>query len=199
MSVGEMRAIEELRAHFRRLYLPEFEVNFTEDLPDAKTYDSTLLCLGGPDTSPIAAQTWSAAPTSFKWGEHERHDVSIHDSTSKYPVLKPEGWQDARGRRGLAVRGGSRGQGAVTRDYGLVVKMPNPFAQRQPERGALLFAGCLGYGTWGAVRFSITETFTQHPLVLAEDAVECLLAVDVLGDAPQRIEVMDVRPLAIEP
>lgn len=178
MSVAEAKAIGELRAHFRSLYLPDFEVSFGDELPRGRTFDDTLLCIGGPDTSAISARLWRSAPTTYAWGDTERHEIGLRDTaTDEY--LTPDGF----------------GRGDVTHDYGLIVKMPNPFAQPEAGRWALLFAGCLGYGTWAAVRFALRKSFVTDPRVVATDSLECLLSVDVEAGAIQHTEIVEVRPL----
>ena len=177
MSVAESKAIDELRAHFRSLYLPAFAVSFGDELPRGRTFDDTLLCLGGPDTSAISARLWRTASTSFAFGDPDRHEIAIHDVST--------------GDRYSPVGFG----GEVTRDYGLIVKMPNPFSQPDAECWALLFAGCLGYGTWGAVRFAVGKAFATDPVVGGSDAIECLVSVDVEVGAPQKIQLLEVRQL----
>lgn len=181
MSVAESKAIEELRAHFRSLYLAPFSVTYGDELPRGRTFDDTVVCLGGPDTSAISARMWRCASTSFVWGDSARHEIVLRDVKTGDEYL-PDGFRD----------------GEVTRDYGLIVKMRNPFAQQDANRWALLFAGCLGYGTLGAVRCAIGKAFAEHPLVAGSDAVECLVAVDVDVGAPQRVRLVEVRPLEPE-
>lgn len=178
MSTAEARAIDELRTHLRSLYLPDFTVSFGDELPRGRTLGGTLLCFGGPDTSVVAARAWRSACTSFVWGDPELHELSIRDEKSG-GSFGPEGF----------------GLGEVTRDYALVVKTPNPFAQPESGASALLFAGCLGYGTWAALRFAISDEFVTDSRIIGSDAMECLLAVDVVAGAPQRIELLEVRQL----
>jgi hypothetical protein len=178
MSTEEAKAIDELRAHFRSLYLKQFQVTFADEIPRGRVLDGTLLLLGGPDTSPLSLRTWRSVPTTFVWGDPERHDISIHDKQTGTHYV-PAGFR----------------RGEVTRDWALVVRMPNPFAQPEANRWVLLFAGCLGYGTLAAVRFATSPAFVAHPFVAKAESFECLLSVEVVSGAPQRIELVEARRL----
>jgi hypothetical protein len=182
MGIGEAKAIDELREYFRSLYLsPNFNVSFVNELPHGGTREGTLLCLGGPDTSlgseGIIADLWRRATTSFVWGDPAQHDITIYDRESG-EHFAPEGFPEN-----------------VTRDYALIVKMPNPYAQPDTGHWVILFAGCLGYGTWGAVRFATTDAFVKDPRIAEADSVECLLSVEVAAGAPRQTQLICVRPL----
>jgi hypothetical protein len=55
-------------------------------------------------------------------------------------------------------------------------------------------------GTWGALQFALGKEFAKHPLVRAKNqAIECLLSVNVVGRAAHRTKFVDVRRLPIAP
>lgn len=182
IGVGDAKAVEVLRGYFRKLYLPSgFRVRYVDELPSGKSYDGTFLCLGGPNASPqgqgIIADLWRQAPTSFSWGDPARQDLTIYDRESG-EHFHPHGFP-----------------GTVTRDYALIVRMLNPFAQPGASEYALLFAGCLGFGTWGAARFATTDAFLEDPRVARTEEFECLLSIDVANRSPGRTELVAFRRL----
>lgn len=184
IGVGDEKAVDLLREHFRTLHLSSnFPVRYVDELPTGNSYDGTFLCLGGPDASPqgegLIADLWREAPTSFTWGDPTRHDNTIYDRESSQQ-FRPHGFP-----------------GTITRDYALIVKMPNPFSQPGSEDYALLFAGCFGFGTWGAARFATTAAFLKDHRVEGADAFECLLSIDVANRSPARTELLAFRELSL--
>jgi hypothetical protein len=182
VGVGDAKAVDVLREHFHTLYLSSnFPVRYVDELASGKSYDGTFLCLGGPNASPqgqgIIADLWRKAPTSFTWGDPTRGDITIYDRESG-EQFRPQGFP-----------------GTVTRDYALIVRMPNPFSQPGSGGHALLFAGCLGFGTWGAARFATTTAFLKDRRVARTDAFECLLSIDVANRSPARTKLLTFRQL----
>lgn len=50
----------------------------------------------------------------------------------------------------------------VTKDFGLIIKMPNPFSTSKPNNSTIfLFAGCHTYGTIAAAKY-FTETYIEE-------------------------------------
>lgn len=134
MGVGDAKAIDELREYFRSLHLMPFTVQFVDEVPKGQTHDGTLLCIGGPDTSlsngefRITADLWRLAQTSFRWGNSAAHDIRLVDSNSGM-CFAPDGFPTA-----------------VTRDYALIVRMPNPYAQQDAGGWAFFLRGASGMG-----------------------------------------------------
>jgi hypothetical protein len=184
MGIGDAKAADVLRRQFRKLHLREFPLSYANEIPPGQTYTGTLLCVGGPDTGPTILEAWKRARTSFEWVDPERHDLRIRDKNN--PSIKP--YEPGYGLNWA-------GHTEVVRDYGLIVRAPNPFAQKGDNDWILLFAGCFGYGTLAAVKYAVTEDFVTQELVHKGHPVECLLSVDVVGGAPQRSELLDIRPL----
>jgi len=179
IGIGDEKAVDLLREHFRTLHLSSnFPVRYVDELPPGISYDGTFLCLGGPDASPegkgIIADLWREAPTSFTWED----GPAIYDRESSQR-FRPQGFP-----------------GPVTRDYALIVKMPNPFSQPEAKEYALLFAGCLGFGTWGAARFATKAEFLKDFRVENTDAFECLLSIDVANRSPVRTKLLSFRELS---
>lgn len=184
IGVGDEKAVDLFREHFHTLHLSSnFQVRYVDELPSGNSYDGTFVCLGGPDASPngqgVIADLWRAAPTSFTWGDPAEHDITIYDRESS-EQFRPHDFP-----------------GKVTRDYALIVRMPNPFSQSGAEEHALLFAGCLGFGTWGAARFATTAAFLKDRRVENTDAFECLLSIDVANRSPVRTELVAFRELSL--
>lgn len=185
IGVGDAKAADVLRGYFRKLYLPSnFPVVYVDEIPSGEVYDGTFLCLGGPNASPggkgLIADLWRVAPTSYSWGDPARGNITILDRNSGDSYF-PHGFP-----------------GVVTRDYALIVRMLNPFSQSGAKDYALLFAGCLGFGTWGAARFATTPEFLKDPRVVGIEEFECLVSVDVANHSPVRIKPVAIRQLQCE-
>lgn len=183
IGVGDAKALEELGEYFRSARLPPFQVKFVDEIPRGQAPGGTLLCIGGPDTSlsdgefRLISDLWRRAPTSFSWGDSSQHELAIRDTRSG-DYFEPAGFPNE-----------------VTRDYALIVRTPNPYSQRETRDWVLLFAGCVGYGTWGAVQFATTPAFIEDARLAGADSFECLVAVEVANGAPGQIELVDVRRL----
>lgn len=185
IGVGDAKAVDVLRAYFRKVHLPSsFSVAYVDEIPSGGGYDGTFLCLGGPNASPggegLIADLWQQAPTSFSWGDPSGRDITIYDRVSGKQIV-PSGFP-----------------GTVTRDYALIVRMLNPFSQSGAKDYALLFAGCLGFGTWGAARFATTPAFLKDPRVARTEEFECLVSIDVANRSPVRMELVAFRQLQRE-
>lgn len=182
MGIGDAKALDELRMHFRTLHLPaDFPARFVDEVPSGATLDENYLCIGGPDTSPggegLIADLWRRSQASYEWGRSAEGVARISDGRSGR-------WFEAQGL-----------PGDLTEDYALIVRMRNPYCQPDAKRWVLLFAGCSGFGTWGALRFSTTSEFVKNHLVASDDAFECLISVEVVNRAPGKLSALDVRTL----
>lgn len=186
IGIGDAKALDELRMHFRTLHLPsDFPARFVDEVSSGVTLDENYLCIGGPDTSPggqgLIADLWRRSQTSYEWGRSAEGWAGIYDGGSGK-------WFETKGSAG-----------DLTDDYALIVRMRNPYCQPGANRWALLFAGCSGFGTWGALRFSTTSEFVKNHLVASDDAFECLVSVEVANRAPGKVSLLDVRTLEQQP
>lgn len=182
IGIGDAKALDELRMHFRTLHLPsDFPAQFVDEVSSGATLDGSYLCIGGPDTSPggrgLIADLWRRSQTSYEWRRTAEGYPELYDSRSG-KEFEPQ-----------------RPGGDLTEDYALIVKMHNPYCQPDAKRWVLLFAGCLGFGTWGALRFSTTSEFVKNHLVASNDAFECLVSVEVANRAPGKVSLLEVRAL----
>jgi hypothetical protein len=78
-------------------------------------------------------------------------------------------------------------------DYPRAIRARNPFSN---GKYALYIAGCFGYGTWAGSRFVLSEEFLSNPLVKSGEPFECIIKTEVFYDAPQTIELLEIRKLA---
>jgi hypothetical protein len=185
IGVGDAKAVDVLRAYFRKVHLPSgFSTAYVDEIPSGGGYEGTFLCLGGPNASPggkgLIADLWQQAPTSFEWGDPSERDITIYDRLSGKEIF-PSGFP-----------------GPVTRDHALIVRMLNPFSQSGAKDYALLFAGCLGFGTWGATRFATTPEFLKDQRVARTEEFECLVSIDVANRSPVQMKLEAFRQLRRE-
>jgi hypothetical protein len=186
VGLGDAKALDELRMHFRTLHLPsDFPARFVDEVSSGATPDGNYLCIGGPDTSPdgdgLIADLWRRSRTSYAWARSAEGIPGIYD-----------------GRSGERFEAQELG-GYLTEDYALIVRMRNPYCQPGAKRWVLLFAGCSGFGTWGALRFSTTSEFLEDHLVASDGDFECLVSVEVANRAPGKVSLLDARALEQQP
>jgi hypothetical protein len=181
MGIGDAKAVDVLRTYFAKLRVRAgFDVSFVDEVLEGKTPDKSMVCIAGPDTSPpgavgptLIADLWARAPTSYFW-------------------LSPFAIGDERDTSGAVMGPYPRPTVDIRQDYALIVKMPSPY---WPGRTVLLFAGCTGYGTWGAVQFATQPGFIKDKRIRKFNAFECLVTVDVFNRAPSETKIVDVREL----
>jgi hypothetical protein len=177
LSLGEAKAIEALREHFRRLYLGDVTPVFADNLR-GEMLNTTMLVLGGPDMNWISRELWERVTTRWSFADPARHNVAIVDDRSE-SVIVP--------RRGPA--------GEMVEDHGLILKVRNPFGPRGGGKSVMVFAGCFGYGTLGAVQFAVTSEFSDHEVVRTHDELECLISVPILNGVGQEPELRFIQGL----
>ncbi len=176
LSIAHAEAIEELRAYFKALHLPEFRVLYSDQAHGARL-DGPLILLGGPDSNTITKRATAALNNTFRFGDTQRHEISFRDSRSR-TVYAPRA-----------------SDGALITDYGLLIKCRNPFSSDRPT-GIIICAGSFGYGTWAAVQLAMSERFLSNAYVSRGASVECLLKTDVIDETPQGTEIIELRELA---
>jgi hypothetical protein len=177
LSLGEAKAIDALREHFRRLYLGDVTPVFAEDLKGDRL-DTTMLVLGGPDMNWISREVWERVETRWSFADPVRHNVAIVDSYGG-SLLVPT----------------RESAGQIVEDHGLILKVRSPFTSRVGGKSILVFAGCFGYGTLGAVQFAITSEFSDHEVVRTQDELECLVSVPVLNGVGQEPQLKSIQGL----
>ena len=77
-------------------------------------------------------------------------------------------------------------------DYGLVIRMRNPYAGGNE---VLILAGCWGYGTAGAADLLHDKQFLANPVIKSQKEFEAVVRADVCRGALQSVELVDIREL----
>jgi hypothetical protein len=116
----------------------------------------------------------------FRFGNAENHKIAIRDDRTGM-LYRPE------------LEAGSQ---AVLLDYGIIARTANPLS---PSKSVLLVAGSFGFGTWAALRYVMSKSFLEDPLVRTGRPVECLIETDVLRASPQAIRRVVLRELGNRP
>jgi hypothetical protein len=128
------------------------------------------------DTNFVARDMLRRIRTSLTFGNSKANEVSFR-SPRTHQVYAPE-WN---------------GQ-SVEVDYGVIIRSQNPFAT---DRSVLLMFGCYGYGTRAAGRFVCSDEFLRLAEVEKGGGdLECVVRTEVIGGAPQRASLCEIRPLA---
>jgi hypothetical protein len=149
----------------------------SEDLSDIN-----LICLGGPDVNRVTRNILAKEiNNTFRPGVWKKNEIAFHD-TMRDKWFSPESDDDEGGRI------------VVTRDYGLIIRVPNPWNH---SRAALIVAGGFGYGTWAGVMLARSAEFLSDERVTQASSVECLYETDVDRGIPQMPRIIDVRPIAV--
>jgi hypothetical protein len=176
VSIAHARAIEELRDFFKKLHLPEFRVLYSDQVEDIHL-SGPLILLGGPDANAITRRAIESLQSTFRFGDPARHEIVFTDSrlgTVYAPRVDPDG--------------------ALVMDYGLLVKCRNPFASDHPTN-MMICAGSFGYGTWAAVKLTMSKPFLADPEVSRGAPLECLVETFVVGETPQDPTILELRHL----
>jgi hypothetical protein len=177
VSIAHARAIEELRAFFKGLHLPELRVLYSDQVQDLRL-DGPLILLGGPDSNAITRRAVGSLESSFRFGDPSRHEISFTDS-----------------RLGIVYVPQVDPDGALVTDYGLLVKCRNPFASDRPTN-MMICAGSFGYGSWAAAKLAMSKRFLARSDVSRGAPFECLVKTFVIGETPQEPEIIELRELA---
>ena len=138
-----------------------------------------LITVGGPVTSKISKFLLEQPEIVFKFGGLEGH--AIVSTRDKNLQIAPE-------RQGTTV----------TRDYGILTRMKNPYNK---DRDAIVAAGCFGWGTQAALRI-LTDSESleylggmgQHFQVICT----CLIDEDEIGTDPQLLDLLQESPLRMQ-
>jgi len=175
VGIGDAAALTELLGHLRSLGIDSPRWDFADRL-HGDALRSDLILLGGPDANTITRECVSRFPTSIRFGNPDRYQISIQDTVS---------------RRSYSPQYDER-TGEVSLDYGLMFSSPNPF---DASKRLLIIAGSFGYGTWAGCRLAIKpEKLGDQSETLGAD-FECLFQTDIVYSTPQDIKLVTYRSL----
>ena len=132
--------------------------------------------LGGPDNNEISRRFLQKVNPRLRCGLDKADDITLYDT------LKENRYTPSM----------SANEEETSIDYGVIISAKNPFSN---GKQAVYIAGCFGYGTWAGARFVLSEEFLSHPLVESRDPFECMIKTEVFYDAPQTIELIEIRKL----
>jgi hypothetical protein len=178
LGLGDVRSMRAINAHLRGLFVAEPEVLFDDQLAgDDVLGDKTLIVIGGPYANRYTRGIWSRTRVTWRFEHADPGTFAIVDTMSG-GMRRPERDPD----------------GAVRRDYALIVRMPSPVARRA-GRHLFMFAGCYGYGTTAAALCATSDDFLDDDRIVADDGIECLIGVDVSDGVPHAWDVLEVRSL----
>jgi len=154
-GIGQVRALALILPSLSRAY-NEIDVTritlASETMRESREED--LICLGGTKNNRITRQVLDKLGSDIP--------VSMTDTVIHWDGVDYQG----------EVEGDT-----VTRDYGLIVQTPNPFA---PQRQLVILAGSHTYGTIAAARHFVEE-FSRLPLWRLNNFV-ALVVADVQDD-----------------
>jgi hypothetical protein len=176
IGVGDAAALGELEGFFDRLQFPRLSLGNSGDAT-GNDLKQNLVLLGGPDANEISKQVAEKIPSTIRFGNPLRHEISMFDSQSGR-VFTPK--QTSDGQR-------------VSLDYGLIYKVPNPFS---PDYSLVLVAGSFGYGTWAGIQYITSPAFLDDHSIESTPYFELLIETDVILGVPQAIRRIAFRELS---
>jgi hypothetical protein len=174
VGMGCAMALSELRLHLEKLGLRKFSFTFADRI-DGDHLRDNLVLLGGPDANRLTREVVTKIQSTVRFGDPECHEIVIRDTLTGEAYL-PKLTMDRKG---------------IARDYGAIIKTRNPF---DPSKHLLLAAGSVGFGTWGALRYAISDAFMASKPVRSGSPVDCLIETDVVLNTPQDIRQLVLRP-----
>jgi hypothetical protein len=177
VGLGDVMALIAIEHELRRIGC-DVRVSAVDALaPDDRERD--LVLLGGPDANALTAAVMERydGRLSLTWPDWRVHAVSIRDSVTDH-LFVPETGRD----------------GAVSMDYGLAARIPNPLANGGRTE-VLILAGCWGHGTAGAAEAITDPDFLRHPVVGAHRYFEAVVDVAVHANAAHYVGPELVREI----
>jgi hypothetical protein len=174
-GIGDVIALTELERHLRSIRLRDYSVCYSH-LAVGDQPNSNLVLIGGSDANRVSRMTMERLPLTFVFNEN---DVQILDRVNgKFhgPIERKEG--------------------ALTTDFGLIIRAPNPFNN---ERKILIVAGSYGYGTATAGALVASSAFLKENIVKGDGNFEALFSVDIVENVAQEPIVKEFRKLIIRP
>ena len=169
-GIGQVRALAFVITSLNKAYK---KVNFKRILlsdEEIKHHiEDDLLLLGGPKNNQITKLFFEKF--DFYNLLNQAEDGSIY-------------WQ----KKNIVYKGETR-NGKVTKDYGLVIKMKNPFASTANTK-LILFSGCHTYGTIAAAKY-FCESVQKQIHLKKDENVAVLVSCDVVDGYPVSIKLAD--------
>lgn len=182
LGLGDVRTIRAINSHLRELFVAEPDVLFDDQLAgDDVLGDKTVIAIGGPYANRYTRGIWKRTGATWRFQDDHPGTFAVVD-TIDGRMRRPE--RDA--------------DGAVRRDYALIIRMPSPVARRAGHH-LFLFAGCYGYGTTAAARCATSDEFLDDARIDGADGIECLIGVDVADGVPHAWDLLEVRSLSSPP
>ena len=172
LAVGDAMGLAELRSYFDTLKLGGVEVSYADSV-QGDSLKSNLILIGGPNSNSVSREVLRRLDTKIVFD-----GIKINDTHNKkvYSALHT---------------GKIESLSNIDRDYGVVIRAPNPFA---PNKQVLLIAGSLAYGTWAGIRFAVSKQFMRDTVSSTDSSIECLIETDVLRGTPQHIRLLTSFP-----
>lgn len=191
---GDLIASYALTAHFSRMGF-RIQPTFADKAVGVDLTGGSLrvnvISLGGPDGNSISQSYLSKMCPSYtiEWPRSAHRSRNATDKNSLTPPrLVYAGEKDETAEPFLQP---TIKDGAVVKDYGIVIRARNvfipranePSASRQGKRVVIIY-GCYGYGTLAAVLYSQTQQFLKM-VDNESDDIECVISCDVVAGTPQ--------------
>ena len=155
IGAGDASALIELKTFFEKMGLGQIEVHYSDQI-DGDLLQANLILVGGPEANLVTREAVVKMIPALEFGYPDRNAIAFYDFITRKEYLP---WTDLI-------------SGEITRDFGIILSAPNPFA---PATRIIVIAGSFGYGTRAALRFALSKNFWEHPLVMKGLPVECLL------------------------
>lgn len=140
VSLNEMLAFSEIQAVFRELNIKSYPF-LGNEVDKAELASKHIVCLGGPKANNTSALIWASIQDKIPF----YFDIENQEIHVAHRIYKPE--YDNEGR--------------VKCDYGLVVRIRNPFSSNL-SRYTMIAFGCHGHATYGAIRGVLREDLVQE-------------------------------------
>lgn len=172
VGTGDASAMSELRSTLESVGLPPVPVAYSDQVV-GDSLRTNLILLGGPDPNTLTLEASKRLPTTIRFGDARRREVSFYD---------------AKDRKYYSPKQSRSNQLEI--DLGLLICCANPFAS---TKRLIVAAGSFGHGTWACIRFLLSKDYFKHELA-GQDA-EFLLKTDVLWGSPQQNTLLLSRTL----
>lgn len=176
-SASEVRSLEAIMRLFSR-FRSRFQFRVSTDVSDDELQRFNLVLLGSPLKNDVARRALNALRLSQLRYRTDEHTFSIGGRDFR-PVYNNDG--------------------GIEEDYAVIVKAPNPFRHYQADSKALMmFMGCHGIGTFGAVRAAIDRSpllkIARQVKQKAFIAVVHVYVDEFLVTSTEVIHVTDLHP-----
>jgi hypothetical protein len=175
LGVGDAIALAELQRYLARIGRRRGAEVIYADQCGGDDLHHTIICLGGPDANSVTLDALKLIKPKLQYGDPSINEVAIQDTAFVPPHLY---LPHAAGRDGSTI------------DYGIILRVPNPFAK---EKTLLIIGGSFGHGTWAGARYVTSHDFLNQALPKTQSPLEYLVETRVVRDTPQAIRLLVAR------